>query len=57
MNSRYFELENDLKKIGDSKDYVNLRLSIILISNLIEYVKIIMSERSDKKKDAQHCAK
>lgn len=44
MNSRYFELENDLKKIGDSKDYVNLRLSIILISNLIEDVKIIMSE-------------
>lgn len=44
MNSRFFELKNDLKEKGKSLDYINLKLSILLISKLIEDINIILEE-------------
>ena len=44
MNSRFFELKNDLKEKGKSSDYINLKLSILLISKLIDNIKIILAE-------------
>ena len=44
MNSRFFELKNDLKEKGKSSDYINLKLSILLISKLIDNIKIILDE-------------
>lgn len=44
MNSRFFELKNDLKEKGKSLDYINLKLSILLISKLIDDINIILEE-------------
>lgn len=44
MNSRFFNLKNDLKEKGKSFDYANLKLSILLISKLIDNIKIILEE-------------
>lgn len=44
MNSRFFELRNDLKEKGKSLDYINLKLSILLISKLIDDINIILEE-------------
>ena len=44
MNSRFFELKNDLREKGKSLDYINLKLSILLISKLIDDINIIIDE-------------